>query len=145
VAGIFTEPLLRQTALRSPQLYSELGKAVYSAERSDRIMYRATHPIMSAPRAAFWLEWVRHPLGLPADRTICAKPKGERSIRQSSDRKVDDADYVAHSRVAVIWGIFVARLVSLCWQSPGQRDQLMEIATNPKLFKNVSASVRFLS
>jgi hypothetical protein len=108
VAGIFTEPLLRQTALRSPQLYSELGKAVYSAERSDRIMHRATRPIVSAPRAAFWLEWVKHPLGLAADRTIWAKPKGEPCIRQSSDRKVDDADkvddidYVAHSRVAVI-------------------------------------------
>src|SRR5215813_2744700 len=61
--------------------------------------------------------------GLPADRTICAKPKGERSIWQStkicpweSDRKGDGADHVAHYRARRYLG------GSSLWQSLGRRD-----------------------
>jgi hypothetical protein len=56
------------------------------------------------PVPAVRLERVKHPLGLPTDRTICAKPKGERSIWQSSERKVDGVDHVAHSHACRFLG-----------------------------------------
>ena len=55
-----------------------------------------SRPYNSAPRSA--LAALKHPLGYRLGRTISAKPKGERSIGQSSDRKVDGADHVAQSR-----------------------------------------------
>ena len=61
-----------------------------------------TSRIIRSP--AVRLERVKHPLGLPTDRTICAKPKGKRSIWQSSERKVDGVDHVAHSHACRFLG-----------------------------------------
>src|SRR5437763_9123133 len=74
------EPLLRQTARHSPQLYSELEKTVYSAERSHRIMQLATGPLMS-----------RTTSGLPASRrqrheSLSRGGGDETAVAETSDR-----------------------------------------------------------
>jgi len=66
---------LRQTALGSPQLYSQLGKTVYSAERSDRIMQPAT--------------------GLLVSGTTSGRPASRHQRRKSLSRRAGDETAVA--------------------------------------------------